>query len=215
MRKISENLNELFNDLALIDKIKKRLPHLFYLAELESSRAGKIGMQVGSLRENIIVALLIFKYGEDNIKTDIPITEAEVDVLLSGYRVSIKTISDKRLSGVKLIWTVDPHKANEFLENYFPYCDMLFIHIVWGGIGGFYHIPLQVQENVFKQIGRENYIKLPKPGTNPRGVEITKEALLMLVNDNMSKYIEITWQKPDIDYNPYRRWVDYWSEEQL
>jgi hypothetical protein len=33
------------------DKIRKRLPYLFQLAELESSRAGKIGMEVGSLRE--------------------------------------------------------------------------------------------------------------------------------------------------------------------
>ncbi|MGC8900482.1 MAG: ThaI family type II restriction endonuclease [bacterium] len=29
-------------------------------------------------------------------------------------------------------------------------------------------------------MGRKNYIKLPKPGTNPGGLEITKEALLNL-----------------------------------
>ena len=44
-----------------------RLPYLFHLAELDSSRAGKIGMEVGSLRERIIVALLIYKFGEDNV----------------------------------------------------------------------------------------------------------------------------------------------------
>ena len=36
-------LAEIFNDEKLIEKIKNRLPHLFQLAELESSRAGKIG----------------------------------------------------------------------------------------------------------------------------------------------------------------------------
>lgn|GEM_PF-3344634 len=42
-------LTEIFNDEKLVNKIKVRLPYLFQLAELESSRAGKIGMEVGSL----------------------------------------------------------------------------------------------------------------------------------------------------------------------
>ncbi len=41
-------LGEIFEDKKLVRKIKKRLPYLFQLAELESSRAGKIGMEVGS-----------------------------------------------------------------------------------------------------------------------------------------------------------------------
>jgi hypothetical protein len=51
-------LRELFEDARLVEKIGKRLPYLFQLAELESSRAGKVGMEVGSLRERIIVASL-------------------------------------------------------------------------------------------------------------------------------------------------------------
>ena len=47
---MNRHLSEIFNDKALIDRIKSRLPYLYQLAELESSRAGKIGMQVGSLR---------------------------------------------------------------------------------------------------------------------------------------------------------------------
>jgi len=61
---MSSKLIEIFNDEKLIDKIKSRLPHLFQLAELESSRAGKIGMEVGSLREKIITALLIYRFGK-------------------------------------------------------------------------------------------------------------------------------------------------------
>ena len=57
------------------------------------------------------------------------------------------------------------------------------------------------------------HIKLPKPGTNPRGVEINKEALSRLVGDKETKVIEISWQKSDVEYKPYQRWVDYWSEE--
>ena len=28
-----------------------------------------------------------------------------------------------------------------------------------------------------------------------------------------SIFLEISWQKTKIDYNPYKRWVDYWRED--
>ncbi|GFP38267.1 hypothetical protein HKBW3S44_01947, partial [Candidatus Hakubella thermalkaliphila] len=56
-------------DEKLVEKIKRRLPYLFQLAELESSRAGKTGMEVGAVRERIVVALLIYKFGEANVET--------------------------------------------------------------------------------------------------------------------------------------------------
>jgi len=210
---LNRHLGEMFEDEVLKTKIKKRLPYLYRVAELESSRAGKIGMQVGSVRESIIIALLIYKFGESNVKTDIPIIEPEVDVELFGHPISIKTITGTGFSGVKLIWTVDSQKAREFLENYSPCCDILLVQIVWKSKGGFYYIPLETQERLFEKIGRERYIKLPKPGTNPRGVEFSKEALSSLVLDKASKVIEIDWQKLEIDYHPYKRWVDYWKED--
>jgi hypothetical protein len=210
---MNKYLVEIFNDEVLINKIKKRLPHLYHIAELESSRAGKVGMEVGSVREKIIIALLIYKFGEGKVKVDIPITEPEVDAELFGKPLSVKTITGRGFSGVKLIWTVDTQKAKEFLENYYPRCDILLVQIVWNCRGGFYYIPLEGQKKLFEELGREKYIKLPKPGTNPRGVEITKEALLRLVQDRETRFIEIDWQKSKIDYHPYKRWVDYWSEE--
>lgn len=92
---MTNRIIEIFEDEALIVKIQKRLPYLFELAELESSRAGKVGMEVGSLREKIIIALLIYKFGEKNVETEIPITEPEVDVKLFGYPISIKTVTGK------------------------------------------------------------------------------------------------------------------------
>ena len=206
-------LQEIFEDKNLVDKIKGRLPYLFSLAELESSRAGKIGMEVGSLREKIIVALLIYKFGEANVETEIPITQPEVDVRLFGKTVSIKTHTGKGFSGVKLIWTVDAQKAREFRQAYYPHCEILLIQINWDNIGGLYYIPLEAQKRLFDSVGRGNYIKLPKPGTNPRGVEITKEALSSLVQDKMSKVIEIDWKRTKVDYDPYKKWVDYWRED--
>ena len=156
-------LTEIFEDKELKAEIRGKLPYLFSIAELESSRAGKIGMQVGSLRENIIVALLIYKFGEENVETEIPITEPEIDLRLFGQPVSIKTITGKGFSGVKLVWTVDTQKAREFRETYYPRCDALLVQVNWDTKGGFYYLPLEVQRKVFREIGRERYIKLPKP----------------------------------------------------
>ncbi len=206
-------LIEIFTDKNLVEKIKKRLPYLFQLAELESSRAGKTGMEVGSVREKIIVALLIYKFGESNIETEIPITESEVDAKLFGEPVSVKTITGKSLGGVKLIWTVDAQKAIEFRENYYPSCDILLVQINWGDTGGFFYIPVELQKKLFDKMGRENYIKLPKAGTNPRGAEITKESLSNLVADKQCQRIIIEWQKTKIDFNPYKKWVDFWEED--
>ncbi len=96
---MSSRLAEIFEDKELVNRIKNKLPYLFQIAELESSRAGKIGMEVGSLRERIIIALLIYKFGEENVETEIPITEPEVDVKLFGKPISIKTITGKGFSG--------------------------------------------------------------------------------------------------------------------
>ncbi|MDY6820388.1 MAG: ThaI family type II restriction endonuclease [Deferribacterota bacterium] len=207
---MSSCLIEIFEDIKLVEKIKGRLPYLFQLAELESSRAGKTGMEVGSARERIIIALLIYKFGESNVETKLPITEPEVDLKLFDEPISIKTITGKSFGGVKLIWTVDTQKAKEFRESYYPHCDILLVQINWNDTGGFYYIPLATQKRLFDKIGRENYIKLPKSGTNPRGVEITKEALSSLVEDSMSRRIVINWQKTKIEFNPYKRWVDLW-----
>lgn len=210
---MSNRLTEIFEDKKLIEKIQRRLPHLFQLAEIESSRAGKIGMEVGSVRERIIVALLIYKFGEANVETELPITEPEVDVKLFGSPLSIKTITGNSFGGVKIIWTVDAKKAKEFRASYHPNCDILLVQINWENEGGLYYIPLSVQKKLFDKIGRKNYIKLPKPGTNPRGVEVTKSALTSLVKDSELKSIRINWQKTTIDFNPYKRWVDLWKED--
>ncbi len=207
------HIEEIFEDRKLVEKIKDRLPYLFQLAELESSRAGKTGMEVGSAREKIIAALLIYKFGEANVETEISITQSEVDVKLFGKPLSIKTITGKNFGGVKLIWTVDAQKSKEFRENYEPNCDILLIQINWNSVGGFYYIPLEAQRRILNKIGRKNYIKLPKAGTNPRGVEITKEALIALIKDGETKSIPINWQRNKIEFNPYKRWVDFWKQD--
>ncbi len=177
------DITELFKDLRIVSRIQQKLPALFYLAELDSSRAGKVGMEVGSLREKIIIALLMYKFGPSNVDTNIPITEPEVDAKLSGVPLSIKTITGKYLSGVKLIWTVDATQAKLFRQNYYPLCDMILVRINWGSTSPMYLFPRDIQRQVLHKIGRDEYITLPKAGTNPRGVEISKKALENLAGD--------------------------------
>ena len=217
---MGSRLVELFEDEIFREKIRNKLSYLYTIAELESSRAGKIGMEVGSTRERILIALLICKFGEGNVKTELPITIPEVDVDLFGHPISIKTITG--ISGVKVSWTVDAQKALEFFRAYAPNCEMLLAQIKWDmketdinkGIhpGGLFLIPVETQKGVLSQLGKEKYLKLPKVGTNPRGVEISREGLTMLLQDKNTKCIEIIWKRSQIKYDPYKRGVDYREE---
>ncbi|MEM3710399.1 MAG: ThaI family type II restriction endonuclease [Nitrososphaerales archaeon] len=204
------HLAKLFEDAKFIEEVKKKLPYLFYLAEVEVSKAGKVGMEAGTLRENILIALLIHKFGEENIET-VPITEHGIDVKLFGQPLSIKTI--RHGGGVKAIWTVNAEKALEFVEAYKPKCDILLAEVKWEGLGGLYYIPLEAQQEVFECLGKHRYLKLPKPGTNPRGVEFSREALRKLMSHPKTKRIQILWTKPEVKFNPYERWVKLWKKE--
>lgn len=208
---MSNDLKQLFSDKKIIQRVKERMPDLFQLAEADSSRAGKLGMEVGSVRERIIIALLIYKFGEENVKTDIPITKSEIDAILFKNPVSIKTISGD-LSGVKLIWTVDSKKALEFSKNYIPTTDLLLANINWGATSAFYYFPKESQIRVFKKLGNKKYLKLPKKGTNPRGVEITKSAVQLLALDKDTMLIDINWERREVKYNIYGRWVELWGK---
>ncbi|MCS7159872.1 MAG: ThaI family type II restriction endonuclease [Gemmatales bacterium] len=207
------SITELFTDEELVARIQERLPTFFHLAELESSRAGKVGMEVGSTRERIIVALLIYKFGKENVEASLPITESEVDVKLFGEPVSIKTITGKKLCGVKLIWTVDAEQAYRFSQKYCPKCDILLVQVNWENYGWFYLFPRSAQIEIFHRVGREGYIKLPKAGTNPRGVEISAEALALLANHPQTSKIPIYWQRKVSGYDPYERWLELWQKD--
>jgi hypothetical protein len=73
---------------------------------------------------------------------------------------------------------------------------MLLAIVRWGGTGGFYGIPLQAQTDVFKALGKERYLRLPKRGTNPRGVEISPEAVEALLDHPLAKALTIEWRRP-------------------
>jgi hypothetical protein len=207
------NITNLFTDQALIAKIQKRLPELFYLAELESSRAGKVGMEVGSVREKILIALLLYKFGEQYVKTDLPIHEPEADVIVFDRPLSIKTMTGANFKSVKLIWTVDAEQAIEFAHRYVPSCDMLLVQVNWDNTGGVFLFSQEAQIETLEKMGRTNYIKLPKAGTNPRGVEVSGKALDVLSKHPQTLQFPVQWHRTTVEYNPYRRWLDFWQED--
>lgn len=211
---MTKKIYEIFDEKEIVQKIKEKLPYLFQLAEIDNSRDGKLGMEIGSARERILIALLIYKFGEDNVKTDIAITQSEIDVIVFDEPISIKTVTNNNVVGVKLMWTVDAQKALEFINNYSPECDILFAHINWNNQGAIYLLSKESQKQVLEEYGKEFYFKLPKAGTNPRGVEISNDAIRMLVEHNSTKKIDIDWTRDEtIKYNSYDRWVDEWNEE--
>ena len=174
---MEKEILSLFSDKDIVKRIKERLSYLFQLAEMENSRDGKLGMEIGSARERAIIGLLIYKFGEKNVKTNITITKPEIDTIVFNEPISIKTVTGKKILGVKLIWTVDSKKALEFSERYFPSCDIILAHIDWNDKGHLYYFTKNSQIEVLENIGRLKYIKLPKEGTNSRGVEISKMAI--------------------------------------
>lgn len=213
---MDKHLKDLFTDPDIIVKIQTKLPILFHMAEEETKRDGKLGMEVGNLRERIVVSLLSYYFGEYRVNTHVPTTEAEKDVILDNNPISIKTMTSKanfNFSGVKLSWTVDRAKAKEFADNYFPTCDILFVHIYWASIGAFYYIPKEVQQEILATLGSENYIKLPKSGTNPRGVEFSSAAFKMLCEHKKSYKLAIAWDKPDFHVNVYQKWIELWQQD--
>ncbi len=208
--------NKLFDDELIIRRVKNKLPRLFQLAELESSRNGKIGMEIGSVRERILIALLMYKFGIDIVNPDIPITAPEVDVYVDDTPLSIKTFTTENgnFSSIKLIWTVDSQKAQEFKDTYIPSCDMLLAKIYWNNVGKLMLFSKESQQKILSSIGRDRYIKLPKKNTNSRGVEISKEALTLLSDCHDTQVIDIKFTRGKIDYREvYTKWLDAWLDE--
>ncbi len=68
---------------------------------------------------------------------------------------------------------------------------------------------------MLQQLGKEGYLKMPKPNTNPSGVEYSRNALNIMTNHKDSLKIQIDWDHDQTDYDTYKRWVEYWADGDL
>ena len=194
-------------------KIEMGLPKLFQIANMECTRGGKVGMEVGNLRERIITALLLLAYGKENVK--IPSTTShEIDVTLAGIPISIKTKTNKGFSGVKLMWASDRAVVDNFCSKYLPTSAIIYVNIVWNDIGSFSFIPLEVQRGVLLDLA-DSYIKKPSKKTNSRGPEISADALKKLLKDKRTLTMPIFWKHEESiadEHEVYVKWIDKWKE---
>ncbi len=178
-------------------------------------------MEAGTLREKVLIALLMFKYGKEKVQIDISVTEPEADALVDGHCVSIKTVtlgSPTSIPTFKVSWTVDASSARHFAENYEPTCDILLATICKSCQGGLYVIPKEAQQEVLSKKGKSGYLSLPKPGTNPRGVELTREAVKNLLDHEKTQRLPIEWMinktREELREQSLLQWIELWQQEE-
>ncbi len=192
--------------------VKSKLPKLFEIAEVESTRGGKIGMEVGILRERILTSFFISKAGEENVDGDSSATENSKDVQVNGDDISIKTFTGSGYSGVKIFWTSDTESAKRVMDNYTPEFDLIVANINWGSNkGGLYYVDKQTQRQVMDSVGRNKFLKISS-GSNNRGITYGTDVLKKLLNHENTLKIEIDWVKTNEKFNIFERWVKLINE---
>ncbi len=204
---------ELFDDPKAVQKIQARLPYLFHLARQQASRGEREGMEAGTLREQILIAMLMHRFGKENIQ--IPdITDRDADVLVFGESVSIKTVTGK-YPQIKLFWGSDRPSMVNFASSFEPKNHLLVVLINWGGNGPMAVIPLEAQREVFQELGTQGYLFVPKEGVNSRGVALSTAARRRLLAHPDTKRVDILWTVPaEKDEGPYKYWLNLWEWDQ-
>ena len=195
------------------DRIMQTLPILFTRVDLENRRGQKLNMGVGFARERVLIALLMHVYGESSIEFPTPLS-SEMDVIVNQNPVSIKTKMGTGYSGIKLVWTSDRIKIEKFYSTYIPRSEFLYVNINWWSTGKFCLIPLRVQQEIFDELKPSGYMKLPRVGTNSRGVEIAHQAMNKLVSHSETLSLDIRWNKETTipeEWTPYRQWLELWE----
>lgn len=105
------------------------LIQLYQSSQIECSRSSGLTPEVGSSRERDLIASFVNNSDLDvvyNISND-----KEEDVIIHGNKISIKHSSNKNKSqsGIKIIWTVDIEKRNEFIKNFQFTCDIIIVYV--------------------------------------------------------------------------------------
>ena len=195
-----------FDDDSFVSIIKNNLPKLFREAELETMRGGKIGMEVGGLRERILISCLIKRFGKD-INTNFGTTDNSKDVKVFEDVLSIKTFSNDAYGGLKVFWASDNQIVDRVIANYKPQNNLLIAQIKWGKEGGgLYYVPLSVQNEYFEKHGVSKYLK--RNTGNNRGISIDKEILISMLNNPNTKRIDIEWNHNEDTIDVYERWIN-------
>lgn len=200
---MSNPIKYLLTNRESIKVIQQKLPPAFQTVEDEL----KGNPAVGLLREQVILGMLIALLKDDKVELVESGVNPDIDCYINSEPLSIKTIS--YAGSIRLKWTSNAVKAQEFISNYKPKCNMLVVRIVWGESGEVRFIPLTLQQNVFRQLGVGQYLTYSGT-TNTRGVNLSLQAEWMLSSQPESISLPILWKHSDAIVNPVDKWVDYW-----
>lgn len=196
---------------------EETLPEFFAKLNKQCLRGRTIGMEIGKLRERNIVALLqVISEMETKqkffINYDLDDKLAEIDCYFNYTGISIKTYTGKSIHGIKIVWTVDKKSCKDFVKNYEPCVDLLIVNIPnakdnkINDTGYIYYIPQKVQDFVFDNLNSK-YFKMPMNGRNSRGIELSRTAFDMLIDNKNTTTISFNWNCDKINhlYDPTER----------
>ena len=193
------------------DRIIKGLPTFFNVVEKESLHGTKVGMEVGALRKQIIIGLFMHVYGRDAVS--FPEKESpEKAISVNGEPISIKTKTGEGCSGVKVTWTGDWYKEDEFVSSFVPQSHLLFINVHWEGVGRFFLITKETQKEVFNSLGRDGYFNSPPHGSNSRGIPMSSKAMRRLQEHGDTQVIDIAWERDNTVPAGYEKCRRSWEK---
>jgi len=185
-----------FNDPVFKKMVQGKLPKLFKEAQTEAETYSNT-MAVGLHRKKKIIGLLIKFLGSTKVDDVFSTKMSELDVRIDNHEISIKTISNN--NALKITWTTESKKVALLMKEYIPRYDIILAKINWDmkdiyQPSGLFFIPKDTQKNILYKLGRNNYIKPPKEGTNAKGIQLTKQAFKELLADNDTLHIDVDWK---------------------
>lgn len=201
---MNELLTELLQTPAVVDKIRTKLPPAF---EIVAGQAK--GPEVGVLREQVIIGMLIAFLGEDRVAPATQAVNPDADCYVGQQPLSIKTVTGLYAS-IRLKWTGNAYNARQFINNYEPSSDLLIARIVWNGTGHVNYVPLEVQSDEYERLGTE-YLDY-RGQTNTRGINLSREAASRIAQDIRTTTVDLDWPRAGGTFDPYTRWVSYWLD---
>ena len=189
-----------------IGNIERKLPPAFEMVGQQTS-----GPEVGGLREAVLIGMFMAFFGDEQVVPNESAVKADIDCYVGDGPLSIKTVTGKALNNVRIKWTVDPEKVREFIDTFKPTCDLLIVRILWEAQGRISYLPLETQQQAYAKLGT-GYFDY-RPGTNTRGVNLSRAALESMEKDPKATIVPVQWYRSVEPQPKYDRWVSYWRDE--
>ena len=73
-----------------------------------------------------------------------------------------------------------------------------------------FYIPTEVQREIH-DLMKDRYLKA-SVGTNHRGIAISSQAMRAIKDDPRVLRCAVDWQKTGLNYSPFDRWQEYWTQ---